>query len=102
MSANRGDGVLVTSGGVAVMRGNLVDFNYRAGAFLDGGSSWLGPGNRLVNNEVGLWISADVRAATVVGNSIVDNLLQGVRLERGAVAAAIEGNAIRGNGKAAN
>lgn len=102
LTANRVDGMRVSTGGaVRTMRANLVDQNYRAGAYLDGGTAQLGPGNRLIGNEVGLWIGGRARRASVTGNTIAGNVLDGVHLEQGAGPVELRSNAIRSNGKAA-
>ena len=61
----------------------------------------LGPGNRLADNETGLWLAEDAGRATVIGNRITDNVLDGVRMVRAPSALALRGNVIAGNRKAA-
>jgi parallel beta-helix repeat protein len=102
LSANRVDGIRVATGAsVAAIRGNLADYNYRAGAYLAGGQASLGPGNRLLDNEAGVWISGRMGSVTVAGNTIGDNVLDGVHLGRETATLVIEGNTILTNGKAA-
>jgi parallel beta-helix repeat protein len=102
LSANRTDGLHLSGDAtLAAAQGNLADYNYRAGAYLDGSSASLGPGNRLINNEIGVWIAGAMISATVFSNTIDDNVLDGIHLEQGATSLAIKGNAIQTNRKAA-
>ena len=102
LTANRVDGLRVSAkGGVGAMAANLLDQNYRAGVYLDGGTAIVGPGNRMTGNEVGLWVGGDTVRASVTSNVIAANVLDGVHLENGAGPLDLRANTIRSNGKAA-
>ena len=59
LTANRLDGLRVDSGAVGVTASrNLIDFNHHAGVFIAGGAAEIGPANRLLDNEMGIWLSA--------------------------------------------
>ncbi|HEV3399721.1 MAG TPA: right-handed parallel beta-helix repeat-containing protein, partial [Actinomycetes bacterium] len=60
----------------------------------------IGPANRLLDNEMGVWLSSDARGAAVTGNSIEANVLDGVHLS-GVRVGLVRGNTIRANRKAA-
>jgi parallel beta-helix repeat protein len=101
LTANRLDGLRVASGatGVTASR-NLIDFNHRAGVFIAEGAAEIGPANRLLDNEMGVWLSSDARAAAVTHNRIEANVLDGVHLA-GLRVGLVRGNTIRANRKAA-
>jgi parallel beta-helix repeat protein len=102
LSANRVDGLRLSSDArIGAVRDNIADYNYRAGAYLDGVDAKLGPGNQLVSNEFGVWLSGKASNAAVAGNTIGGNVLDGVHLPGNTASAAIRGNTIRSNGKAA-
>jgi parallel beta-helix repeat protein len=102
VTANRVDGVRVsTAAQVAVMRNNLLDHNLRAGAYLGAGTASIGPGNRMTDNETGMWLAVDAGRTEIVGNRIAGNVLDGVHLVNVPKAAMLRGNEIEGNRKAA-
>ena len=101
LTANRVDGLRVASGARAVTAsGNLVDFNLRAGVFVAEGTARIGPGNRLLDNEMGVWLSSDAAGTAVLDNTIEANVLDGVHLA-GLRVGQVRGNTIRANRKAA-
>ena len=101
LSANRLDGLRVSSGATQVTAAkNLIDFNHRAGVFIAEGAAEIGPANRLLDNEMGVWLSSDARGAAVMDNSIEANVLDGVHLA-GLRVGLVRGNLIRANRKAA-
>ena len=101
LSANRLDGLRVSSGATQVTAvKNLIDFNHRAGVFIAEGAAEIGPANRLLDNEMGVWLSSDARGAAVMDNSIEANVLDGVHLA-GLRVGLVRGNLIRANRKAA-
>jgi parallel beta-helix repeat protein len=100
-SANRADGLRVASGARAITASqNLIDFNRRAGVFIAKGVARIGPANRLLDNEMGVWLSSDATGTAVTGNSIESNVLDGIHLS-GLPVGLVEGNTIRANRKAA-
>jgi parallel beta-helix repeat protein len=101
LTANRLDGLRVSSGATQVTATrNLIDFNQRAGVFIARGSAEIGPANRLLDNEMGVWLSSDARGTAVMDNSIEANVLDGVHLA-GSRVGLVRGNTIRANRKAA-
>jgi parallel beta-helix repeat protein len=101
LTANRLDGLRISSGATEVTASrNLIDFNHRAGVFIGEGVADIGPANRLLDNEMGVWLSSDARGAAVTGNSIEANVLDGVHLS-GVRVGLVRGNTIRANRKAA-
>jgi Periplasmic copper-binding protein (NosD) len=101
LTANRLDALRVSSGATQITASrNLIDFNHRAGVFLAEGAAEIGPANRLLDNEMGVWLSRDARGAEVTDNGIEANVLDGVHLA-GLRVGLIRGNTIRANRKAA-
>jgi parallel beta-helix repeat protein len=71
LTANRADGLRVATGASAVTASrNLIDFNHRAGVFVAEGTARIGPANRLLDNEMGVWLSSDAAGTAVLDNSI--------------------------------
>jgi hypothetical protein len=100
-TANRADGLRVATGATAVTASrNLIDFNHRAGVFVAEGTARIGPANRLLDNEMGVWLSSDAAGTAVLDNSIEANVLDGVHLA-GVRVGLVRGNTIRANRKAA-
>jgi hypothetical protein len=61
-------GLRISSGATQVTASkNLIDFNHRAGVFVADGTTEIGPANRLLDNEMGVWLSADARGTAVRG-----------------------------------
>ena len=59
LAANRLDGLRISSGATQVTASkNLIDFNHRAGVFIAQGTAEIGPANRLLDNEMGVWLSS--------------------------------------------
>jgi parallel beta-helix repeat protein len=101
LTANRVDGLRVASGAGAVTASrNLIDFNVRAGVFIAAGRARIGPANRLLDNEMGVWLSSDAGGSRVTGNRIEENVLDGVHLD-GVRVGVVSDNTIRRNRKAA-
>jgi nitrous oxidase accessory protein NosD len=101
LTANRSDGLRVASGAGSVTASkNLIDFNVRAGVFVAEARARIGPGNRLLDNEMGVWLSDRATGTAVLDNAIEANVLDGVHLD-GPGVGAIRGNAIRVSRKAA-
>jgi nitrous oxidase accessory protein NosD len=101
LTANHLDGLRVSSGATQVTASrNLIDFNRRAGVFVARGAAEIGPANRLLDNEMGVWLSSDARGTAVMDNSIEANVLDGVHLA-GQRVGLVRGNTIRANRKAA-
>jgi parallel beta-helix repeat protein len=101
LAANRLDGLRISSGATQVTASkNLIDFNHRAGVFIAEGTAEIGPANRLLDNEMGVWLSTDARGTAVMDNSIESNVLDGVHLA-GLRVGLVRGNLIRANRKAA-
>jgi parallel beta-helix repeat protein len=101
LTANRADGLRVATGASAVTASrNLIDFNHRAGVFVAEGTARIGPANRLLDNEMGVWLSSDAAGTAVLDNSIEANILDGVHLA-GLRVGQVRGNTIRANRKAA-
>jgi parallel beta-helix repeat protein len=101
LAANRLDGLRVSSGATQITATkNLIDFNHRAGVFIAEGAAEIGPANRLLDNEMGVWLSSDARGTAVMDNSIEANVLDGVHLA-GTRVGLVRGNLIRANRKAA-
>jgi nitrous oxidase accessory protein NosD len=100
-AANRTDGLRVATGARAVTASrNLIDFNHRAGVFVADGTARVGPANRLLDNEMGVWLSGDAAGTAVLDNAIEANVLDGVHLA-GLRVGLVRGNTIRANRKAA-
>jgi Right handed beta helix region len=101
LAANRLDGLRISSGATQVTASkNLIDVNHRAGVFVADGTAEIGPANRLLDNEMGVWLPADARGTAVMDNSIEGNTLDGVHLD-GLRVGHVRGNLIRANRKAA-
>jgi parallel beta-helix repeat protein len=101
LTANRSDGLRVASGASSVTASrNLIDFNVRAGVFVAEARARIGPANRLLDNEMGVWLSGGARGTAVLDNAIEANVLDGVHLD-GLAVGVIRGNTIRVNRKAA-
>jgi hypothetical protein len=95
------DGLRVATGASAVTAArNLIDFNHRAGVVVAEGTARIGPANRLLDNEMGVWLSSDAAGTAVLDNSIEANVLDGVHLA-GLRVGQVRGNTIRANRKAA-
>jgi parallel beta-helix repeat protein len=102
IAGNETDGVHLSSGARAIrMASNLVDFNRRAGVYVDDGSIDIGPGNRLDQNLDGLWLSSGADRISLRRSQVVENVNDGVYLTAGRAAVTIRGNLLQDNGKAA-
>jgi parallel beta-helix repeat protein len=101
ITGNRGDGIRISSAArLTTLTDNLVDFNYRAGLYLDEGVNTLAARNRVVDNLLGIRLEDSDRAARVVDNTISNNVTDGIELQT-LPTATITGNLIRTNGQAA-
>jgi parallel beta-helix repeat protein len=102
ISGNRTDGVHLSSGAGAIrMEANLVDFNQRAGVFVDDGSIKIGAGNKLNDNLDGLWLASGANRISVQKSQVVESVNDGIYLTTGSAAITIRGNLLSNSGKAA-